>query len=339
MSKALVAIKAGEEAYARIKNEGLHSGMISGVASAAGGPKWFTVYGLSRYLLGDFLVDAGQSIDYIGSSVGAWQMAAGITSNPKAALDRLRDSYAGYIYDEKPSPESIERACEDIIKDMLSDQKDHILSHPTRSLHVITARGKGWLGHDNKYTKGIGFTYSFLLNAISRKNLNITSDRTVFSSSSRLPYEVSRDVLKTSRIDLLASNLVPTLLGSGSIPYVSPGVNDITGAPKGKYWDGGFTDYHISLPYNTDGLILHPHFFPFVYAGWFDKKLPWNRWAIASNMSKSILIYPTQHFIDSLPHKKRSDMKDFYSFGIDQQGRLEYWMEIFGAFISIRRGT
>ena len=328
MSKGIVAIRAGKEAYARIKNEGLHPEMISGVAAAAGGPKWFTTYGLSRYILGDFLAGANQELHFLGASVGAWQMAAGLTNNPKDALDRLRATYAGYIYDEVPSPKSIEQACHQIITDMLHDQKDHVLRHPTRSLHVITARGKGWLGHDYKYTKGLGFVFSFVLNALSRKLLNVTSERFVFSTGERIPYNVDNDILNTFRAQLSPANLEQALLGSGSIPFVSPGVNDIIGAPDGKYWDGGFTDYHISLPYDTEGLILHPHFFPFVYAGWFDKKLPWNRIAISSNMSKAILIHPTSQFIKSLPNREMSDMKDFYSFGTDQKGRMEYWMEI-----------
>jgi len=328
MSQSLVAIKAGEEAYSRINTEGLTSDMISGVASAAGGPKWFTVYGLVRYILADFLKDAQHPLHFIGASVGSWQMTSALTSDPGEALDRLCERYAGYVYDEDPGPNSIADACSDIISSMLDDETEFILNHPTRQLHVITSRGKGWLAHDNKVAKGLGFGYSFLLNAINRKNLDVTAVRTILSNSCTLPFDTTKDVLKTLHAKLSRDNLLPALLGSGSIPFISPGVKNISGVPAGTYWDGGLTDYHISLPYNTDGLILHPHFFPHVYAGWFDKKLPWDRTAIAPNMSKAVLIHPTQAFVDSLPKQRISEMQDFYEFGEDQEGRSKYWRTI-----------
>ena len=37
-------------------------------------------------------------------------------------------------------------------------------------------------------------------------------------------------------------------------------VDDIPGTPRGAYWDGGITDYHLHLDYAQmqQGLVLHP---------------------------------------------------------------------------------
>ena len=62
--------------------------------------------------------------------------------------------------------------------------------------------------------------------------------------------------------------------------------------------------------------------------GWLDKKLPWNRKARRDVMSKVLLISPSDSFINSLPRKQISDMKDFNYFGTDQSARINYWSEV-----------
>jgi len=103
---------------------------------------------------------------------------------------------------------------------------------------------------------------------------------------------------------------------------------DLPNVRKGAYWDGGLTDYHISLPFRKDGIVLLPHFYPFVYAGWFDKKLPWKRYASVENMCNVLLISPSEAYVNSLPQKRISEMADAKRFGEDQEGRVNYWMEI-----------
>ena len=65
------------------------------------------------------------------------------------------------------------------------------------------------------------------------------------------------------------------MLASCSIPFWLDAVHDIPGAPRGAYWDGGITDYHLHLDYAQmgEGLVLYPHFQPTVVPGWLDKGL------------------------------------------------------------------
>ncbi len=50
------------------------------------------------------------------------------------------------------------------------------------------------------------------------------------------------------RFTLAADNLGPAILASGSIPFVLQPMHHIAGAPRGAYWDGSITDYHLHLP-------------------------------------------------------------------------------------------
>lgn len=323
-----LTLRAGKEAYQKIRKDGLSPGMISGVVAAAGGPKWFTTYGLVRYIVGDLLKEAKHPLHFLGASVGSWQMVSALTSDPKAAIDRLQYAYSTTIYSDKPDVKEVSIACKKMIEHAIADEVDHILSHPSRYLQVVTARGKGLLSHSNQILRGLGFATAFVSNIINRKYLSKTADRVIFKSKGDLIYDSSLDMLPTTEIELTKQNLVLALRASGTIPFMMDAINKIPQAPKGYYWDGGMTDYHISLPYVQDGIVIHPHFKTNVLPGWFDKKLPWNRNADEHLMSKVLLITPSKDYVDSLPRKQISDMKDFKHFGLDQDKRIEYWSEI-----------
>lgn len=328
MSK--LEFKAGVEAYKLIQKEGLTADMIRGVASAAGGPKWFSVYHLTKYIISDLLSNVHGPLDFIGSSVGSWQMTAAATSDPAASMERLKRAYAEHLYSDKPNAAEITAACEKIIVSMISDQTANIINHPTRKVHVITSRGRGSLSSDNKIVLGASFGVAAMANAFNRRFNDTFVERTIFSNTTSVPFDKEIDILSTRSYRLTFDNLRPALQGSGAIPFMMEGIKDIDGARKGTYWDGGITDYHISLPYSLKepGIVLHPHFGPNVLAGWFDKKLPWTRRAIDANMSNVLLIHPSESFIQSLPMGQITDLKDFYHFADNQYERIKYWSTV-----------
>lgn len=327
-SHPLLRLRAGKNAFDHIKRNGLSQSDISAVASAAGGPKWFTAYGLTRYIIGDFLKDNKQEIDFIGASVGSWQMLAALTRDPSAAIDRLRNTYANHVYEKELDPEEISNSCKYFIESVIGGQYDQVLHESDkRNLHVIVSRGKGILSSHSKWLQGIGFTGSFLGNAVSRNTMNWTAERYVFSNKDVLPFDAETDLINTTHSKLTKENLVRVLQASGTIPFMMKPQFDLPGERKGAYWDGGLTDYHISLPFNKP-VVLLPHFYSFVYAGWFDKKLPYNRYASEENMSNVLLISPTDKYVQSLPEGRISEMADAKRFGFDQEKRIAYWMEI-----------
>ena len=68
------------------------------------------------------------------------------------------------------------------------------------------------------------------------------------------------------------------MLASCSIPFWLAAQQDLPGAPRGAYWDGGITDYHLHLDYqpllgSQAPLVLYPHFQAEVIPGWLDKAL------------------------------------------------------------------
>ncbi len=325
----LLRFVAGRDAFQLIKRQGFYPNSVGTVISAAGGPKWFSIFGLTRYVLQDLLSQSKKIVHLVGSSVGAWQMAAGACRNPGVSMDRLRRAYSHYRYSDMPSPGEISLACRWIINHMINGQEETIISNSIRPLHIITSRGKGVLSSARKELLYPGFAITAFGNAFSRRNLNLAVRRTIFTSSEDTFFTPEMDCLGTDFVRLSSLNLLDALQGSGSIPIMMNGVRNIQGAASGLFWDGGITDYHISMPFNlTDGLVLQPHFSPFVLPGWFDKKLPWNRSANLEYMARVLLVYPSDKFVRSLPKRRISELKDFERFGAEQEARMAYWDEI-----------
>ncbi len=104
-------------------------------------------------------------------------------------------------------------------------------------------------------------------------------------------------------------------------------MRDIAGAPPGDYWDGGLIDYHLQLPYDRlPGLVLYPHFVPWITPGWLDKSLPWrakprsHAW-----LANVILIAPSPDMLARLPNRKLPDRNDFYRYAQDHAARIRDW--------------
>jgi hypothetical protein len=168
-----------------------------------------------------------------------------------------------------------------------------------------------------------------LKNFIGRKYLSKEVHRSIFSTGSKLPYNIEEDVLPTFQYHLDKNNYLDALQASGAIPLIMNGVPDISGAANGIYWDGAMTDYHISLPYHHHkGLVLVPHFYDKILSGWFDKKMPWYRRPAEINLDNVLLLSPSKEFVASLPLKRIPEMNDFKRFGSNQKARRNYWMEI-----------
>ena len=85
---AVLAIRAGARALARIKSHGLDPAEVSLVPAAAGGPKGLVLIGLDRAIFGEWLPRSPRRRWLISASIGAWRMAAACMPDPAKALDR-----------------------------------------------------------------------------------------------------------------------------------------------------------------------------------------------------------------------------------------------------------
>jgi len=325
MSKSeFITIKAGPKAKEHIKKNGFHPREVKTIAAAAGGPKWFVIYHLTRYIGEHILPQIEERAQLLGSSVGGWQMACLATADPGAALERLRDSYAGEIY-EDISRDSISRGCRNSLDQVFSDEDvDYIFKNEKVNLNIFAARGKGILRSNAKPAVYAGLAWNFITNAFSRKNVEWSFERNIFSSQLEMPIIPEQSILSTKLKELNASNYRDVLMATAAIPLVMNAVDYISNAPNEMFWDGGLTDYHMSLPYHQDGLVLIPHFLPEITKGWMDKSLK-SRRATGKDMPNALVIHPSEKFVGPLPKGKITTRDDFMDYKDDQIARKEYW--------------
>ena len=143
--------------------------------------------------------------------------------------------------------------------------------------------------------------------------------------TARLEEVLGAQALRTEE-PLSAANLQPAILASCSIPFWLDAVHDIPGGPRGAYWDGGITDYHLHLPYDAlpDGIALYPHFQPQIVPGWLDKVFK-ARHRATRWLDPLVVLVPHPDWVRALPGGKLPDRNDFKVYGDDHAGRQRVW--------------
>jgi hypothetical protein len=333
-----LSIHAGPLALARLRSHGLQAADIGVIPAAAGGPKGLIFQALDQYLFGDWLTQAPRERTLIGSSIGAWRMAAACQRDPVAAFARLGQLYCGQRYTAKPSQQEIDGVCRQLLSDLVGGHEHDILGHPHHRLHLLTVRGLGALASpQGRRSEMRGFAAAALRNLASRERLAGMLERVVVGDARDGSAWLRErfDGFTTHFAPLSADNLASALLASGSLPLVMQPVRGLAGAPPGHYWDGGIIDYHLALPYSRkEGeLVLYPHFSEHVVPGWLDKAMPWRRIARGPRrgwLDNVIIAAPTAQFLRSLPRGKLPDRKDFTHYGLDHDERIRNWRQAIG---------
>jgi predicted acylesterase/phospholipase RssA len=321
-SSDLLDIRLGAEARRRIGRDGLKPEDIACVPAAAGGPKGLALLPFDRLFAREWLPRL-RAVELIGASIGAWRMASLAQSDPLAALDRFQHAYVReQNYDERPSPAQVAIVCRGLARSVFG-APDFAL-HAGVALSVITARARGVLADDRSK---LAFGRAALANAASRRRLADHLERVVFHAGAPSKLPPAFDAFGLTRVALTRDNVESALLASGSIPLVCDPVRDVPAAPPGDYWDGGLIDYHLLLPYDRfDGIVLYPHFVPYVTPGWLDKYLPWRRQPRRHHwLANVVLIAPSRAMLDRLPNRKLPDRSDFYRYGQDHAARIGAW--------------
>ena len=314
----------GKTAAAKIANEDWQPEHFSLLIGASGGPKWFILSHLDRFLFGDFLQRSDQPITALGSSIGAWRNACFATADPASAIERLEQGYLHQHYEGRPTPAEVSEVSMGTLQQVLQDHGvEQVINNPRVATHIVTARGRGPTGSSSTPILATGMGVAALGNAISRNLLRHAFQRVVYHSGSSHNLNLNFDDFQTAFVPLQQNSLAPALHASGAIPFVLTGERDIPGGPAGKYWDGGIIDYHFDLgQYRGDGLILYPHFSDSVIHGWFDKFLPWRKASIAE-IDKLVLLCPSPELVADLPQGKIPDRSDFTR--LEHEQRVSYW--------------
>jgi hypothetical protein len=330
-------IYAGPAARLHIAQHGLRPNDVRVIPAAAGGPKGLILGPLDRFIFGDWLTHSNQSVDLVGASIGAWRMATACLNDPVAALGRLEHDYIHQDYDVEPGrnfplPAEISAKFGENLSQFYGGRVGEVLTHPRYKLHIVTSRGRHMLGREHKLATPVGYAGAFFTNAVRRKAMGAWLERVVFSSSASAEQSAGCAALpfgtqdyRTRQVHLTQENFKPALQASCSIPFVLQAVHNIPGAPRGAYWDGGITDYHLHLNYTVgDGIVLYPHFQKAVVPGWLDKALKWRHGA-THFLDRMVVVAPNPEWVATLPRAKLPDRQDFAFHGRDLAARVTQW--------------
>lgn len=316
-----------------LRERGLRAQDVRVVPGAAGGPKALVLTALDRLLLGQWLPSAGRPVHLIGASVGAWRMALACLPDAPAAFSRWARDYVAQDYPhepgKRPTPATVSAMFAARLSDHLAGREHEVLSHPTYRVHVITSRGRHILRRDgargSRVTTPLGWLGVAMTNAASRRAMGAWLERVVFSDPrDALPFPL--DDFRTVHAPLRDDNLRASILASCTVPFWLESVRDIPGAPRGAYWDGGVTDYHLHLRYAAmhDGIVLYPHVQSSVVPGWLDKGLK-HRHRATPWLDNLVLLSPTREWVDTLPGRKLPDRGDFVAYGERHAERKAAW--------------
>lgn len=322
----MLDIYVGDTARKEIEQNGFNQQMFDMFLGASGGPKWFTLLGLDKYVFGEFFKDRTQALNLVGSSAGAFRSACFTQRDPVKAITELATRYSESDFDKKVTAQQLTDMAENMLHHVFSkDGIEQVMENPVFKAHFIVVKSNGLVKFENKLLQGMGLSKSIALNRFDRKHLKKQYERFVFGpQGSSLTIQDSYQIPTEYRA-FTKENIKPALLASGSIPFVMAGIKDIPGAPKGMYRDGGIIDYHFDLGFNQTGLTLYPHFNKAPKAGWFDKSLP--RLPNAKNYDRIVMLVPSDEFIAKLPYNKIPDRKDFET--IEYEARVAYWRTVF----------
>lgn len=330
--RALRALRvlAGPLARRHLAEQGLRPADVRVIPGAAGGPKGLILQPLDRFIFGDWLRGDGPEVHLLGASIGAWRMASACLCDSDRALVLMADAYVRQDYPHEPGraplPSAVSRIFRDTLEAQWGDRAAEILRHPRFRLHVFTSRGRHVLEREGLWRTPLGYGGAFFTNLASRRALGGWLQRVVFSDPrDRLPLPL--DDFATRQVELTPLNLTQAVLASCSIPFWLSAVHDVPGAPRGAYWDGGITDYHLHLRYDrlaTDGWVLYPHFQSTLVPGWLDKFIRY-RHRSTQALDRVIVLAPRAEWVTQLPGGKLPDRNDFKTFANDLPARMACW--------------
>jgi hypothetical protein len=338
MSPTMQALQiyAGPSALKHLRAHGLKPAHVKIIPAAAGGPKGLILNPLDKFIFNEWLPQSTHTVHLLGASIGAWRMAAAMLKKPQEAFERLAHDYIHQSYEtppgrKGPTADHVSEKFGESLQAFFDGQEQAILNHARYRLHIVTSRGRHVLGREGRWRTPLGYAGAFATNIVQRKAMGAWLERVIFSDR-REGLPINLQDYRTRVVHLSEKNFAPALQASCSIPFVLRAVHDIPGAPRGAYWDGGITDYHLHLNYRSlqqsdeAGLVLYPHFQRQVVPGWLDKSLKW-RHKSSAFLDNLIVLAPTAEWVKTLPNHKLPDRTDFNTYATDFNARVKVWSQ------------
>jgi hypothetical protein len=327
----LLRYRAGPTAHRLIREHGFDPGSIGAFVGPASGPKWLVLAGIDRAIIEAGLLTKESSIGggrrplLVGASAGAWRVLAMASPQPRVAHDAVLDGYVGQVFPRGVTPAEISASYRRMLSRLFpTPVARHIIDHPIFDVAVQVARARGAAGSSRRFLQAAAMVCAAALNVISAATMRLGFERILFHSRPsgwRPPFE-------GSVVALTEDNLLPAALASGTVPMYMEPVQSIPGAGRGRYIDGGLTDYHLNQDFadSLEELVLFPHFQERISPNWFDRYLPGRRPApeAAANV---LQLYPSDEFVASLPDQRIPTRDDFIEFVDDPERRIRRWRE------------
>jgi len=325
-----LTFKAGAGALDSIRRHGFDPSSVGTIAGASGGAKWLSLSQLDRAIITTLVPRLSGPVHLVSSSIGAWRFACYAQEDPLAAIARFESAYLEQRYSEQPDIDEITAKSREILELVLGERGvSEVLSHPTFRTHIMAVRARHVAGSENRWLLGATLLFAATLNAVNRRTLGAFFERALFYDPRALPPFFDVEGFPLQHVPLSRDNLADAIAATGAIPLVLSGVQNIPGAKRGVYRDGGIIDYHLDLPHSgEERLTLFPHFFDRIVPGWFDKKLTWRR-PEPRNVDRTVLVSPSSAFVAGLPNGKIPDRTDFTRYEPEERRRI--WRECVAA--------
>ncbi|MGC6522455.1 MAG: hypothetical protein ACON33_06785 [Candidatus Micropelagos thuwalensis] len=325
-------VLAGPRAFSHIRAHGLNPSDVQSVICASGAAKTLTTIGLDKVILGQWLKNIDHSVDLLGTSAGAFKLAAACRTDTLGWLDQFANIYSTQTYadkvDEPDVRDIISWAPQELIDAVMADGGDEeILSHPNFRLHIGTVRSFNLLASENVKRQKQAIAKAALLSLIDNQSLRGIAERVVFSDPRSSKALRPIDNYPTHNVTLDKKNLGPALNASGAIPVMMHGIEIETEDGIHLYRDGGMLDYHpipSQLWPSNEGIVLYPHFYDYLKWRWFDKFYPWRK-VSASKLDNVVIFAPSDDYVKSLPYGRIPSRNDFKRFIKNEPKRLEVW--------------
>jgi len=324
-----IRIKAGRKAYELIHDGGFSLDRISTFFAPAAGPRWLVATGFDLTLLTAGLLGRKRPIHLVGSSSGAWRFAAWLQPEAEKSYRQLMEAYIRMSFRRGDSAQSILKQLIEVINAYLEDDAlPFALASKQYRLAILTVRARHLMASETTWIQSSGLLLCFLMNALSRSRLDQFLERVVFFNGPTRPSFCFHQPFQGQFVPLNRTNFKQAVLASGAVPLAVAGIRDIYGAPRGVYRDGGLLDYHQAQDYagRDDEVTLFFHYQERIIPGWFDKRLKYRK-TPADVLDHTLLVFPTDGFVERLPLGKIPDRTDFRTFIDDPKSRIRNWQE------------
>jgi hypothetical protein len=300
--------------------------MVEVVAGAAGGPKWLVLSGIDKAIFSNWLFERKTPVYFVGSSAGTWRLAA--LAQGMDAYENFLHAYLNQTYKIVPDAQTLSREFRKILDAYLDEEGiEKILNHKYARLNALSVKCRWPCSVEKTYPLMLAMMMGGILNLISRKLLKLFFSRALFFDSRDKPPFFQMEGFPLQRTPISRDNLRQVIVASGAMPVLMEGVKDIPGALPGIYRDAGIIDYHVDIPFQSDGIVLFPHYMERITTGWFDKMLPWRK-PEKKNLDNVVLLCPGRAFIEELPQRKIPSREDFKTYWRRDAERMAFWQQV-----------